>query len=68
MAWKIKYTIDTGSNWIKRVCIINADTREKALEILDREIVSKLKGKRIIRHHRTEITECTGIVLYDGER
>ena len=68
MTWKIKYTMDTGRERIKRICIVNAKTMEKALEILDKEIVSRLKGDRVIRYGRTEVTECTGTILYDGER
>lgn len=68
MIWKVQYTIDTGYDWIHRVCIIKAKSKEAALDILHTEIESKLKGDKCILHEYTEITECEGIILYDGRR
>ena len=69
MFWKINYIIDDGYDWYKRVCIVKADNKEKALEILYTEIGSKLKGERTILPKYTEITECDNdIILYNGSR
>lgn len=69
MFWKINYIIDDGYDWHKKVCVVKADSKEKALEILDVEIGSKLKGERMILDKYTEITECDdNVVLYNGTR
>jgi hypothetical protein len=67
MFWKINYIIDDCYDWYKRVCIIKADSKEKALELLNTEIGSKLKGERMILCEYTEITECDNdVILYNG--
>lgn len=69
MLWKVNYIIDTGYDWDKKVCIIKADSKEKALEILHSEISMKLRGERMILDEYTEITECeSGVILYNGSR
>lgn len=69
MFWKINYIIDDGYAWHRRVCIIVADSKEKALEILNTEIGSKLTGERIMLDKYTEITECdNNVILYDDTR
>lgn len=69
MFWKINYVIDDGYAWHRKVCIIKADSKNKALELLNTEIGSKLKGERMILDEYTEITECdNGVVLYNGTR
>lgn len=69
MLWKINYIIDDGYARIKRVCIIKAGSKEKALEILHSEICSKLRGEDMILDKYTEITECDNdVILYDGSR
>ena len=69
MFWKINYIIDDGYAWHRRVCIITADSKEKALEVLNTEIGSKLTGERIMLDKYTEITECdNNVILYDGIR
>ena len=43
--------------------------KEKALEILNTEIGSKLTGERIMLDKYTEITECdNNVILYDDRR
>lgn len=69
MFWQINYVIDDGYDWHNKVCIIRADSKEKALEILNTEIGSKLKGERMILDKYTEITECDNdVILYNGSR
>jgi len=69
MFWKINYIIDDGYDWYKRVCIIKADSKEKALELLNAEIGSKLKGERMILNKYTEIAKCDNdVILYNGTR
>lgn len=69
MFWKVNYTIDDGYALHKRVCIINAESKKKAIEISSDEIYSKLKGKGIIVDKHTEITECeNNTLLYNGCR
>lgn len=69
MFWKVNYIVDDGYDWYKRICIINADTKERAIEILYTEIGSKLKGERCILSKYIEITECENdVVLYDGRK
>lgn len=69
MFWKVNYIIDDGYDWHKRVCIINANSKEKAFEIFRTEICAKLKGERFILDKYTEITECkNNVILYDGCR
>ena len=68
MFWKINYIIDDGYYWHKKVCIVKADSEEKALEILHTEIGSKLMGEKIILDKYTEITECDDTILYNGTR
>lgn len=69
MFWKVFYIIDTGYDWDKKVCIIKADSKEKALEILHSEIGMKLKGEKMILDRYTEIIECDNdVILYNGIR
>lgn len=68
MFYKINYIVDDGYDWNNRICVIDADTKEKALEVLHTEIGSQLKGERIILDQYTEITECKNTILYDGRR
>lgn len=69
MLWKVNYIIDDGYTWHKKVCIIKANNKEKALEILDNEIGSKLKDGRIILRGYTEIIEWNyDVVIYNGPR
>lgn len=69
MFWKVFYIIDTGYDWDKKVCIIKADSKEKALEILHSEIGMKLKGEKMILDRYTEIIECDNdVILYNGTR
>lgn len=64
--WEVRYVVDTGYDWIYRVCIIKAENEEAAIAILDAEIGSKLKCESYIMANRTKITECEGVILYDG--
>lgn len=69
MFWKVNYIVDDGYDWYKRVCIINADSKEKAFEVLHAEIGSKLIGERFILDKYTEVIECENDkILYDGRR
>lgn len=69
MFWKINYIVDTGYDWEHYVCIIKAESKEKALYILNFEIGLKLKGERMILDKYTEITECDNdVILYNGTR
>lgn len=69
MFWKINYIVDDGYDWHKKICVINAESKEKALEFLHTEIGLKLKGERTILGEYTEITECqNNTILYDGCR
>ena len=67
MFWNVNYIIDDGYEYHKKVCIIKADSEEKALEILHTNIGSKLKGERHIVDKYINITKCENeIILYDG--
>ena len=67
MFWKVKYIIDDGYAWHNCVCIIKAESKEIALDILHTEIGLKLKGERVILDRYTEITECENdVILYDS--
>lgn len=67
MFWRVNYIVDDGYTWNHRVCIINTDNKEKALEILHTEIGSKLKGESFILDEYTEVMECEkNVILYDG--
>lgn len=69
MFWKINYVVDDGYTWHKKVCIVKAGSKERALEILYEEISKKLKGERIILSKYTEITKCENdVILYNGSR
>lgn len=64
--WEVRYVVDTGYDWVYKVCIIKAESEEVAVEILDAEIGSKLQGESYIMANRTKVTECEGVILYDG--
>lgn len=67
MLWKVNYIIDDGYDWHKQVCIIKAESKEIALEILHTEVGLKLKGERVILSKYTEITECDNdVILYNS--
>jgi len=69
MFWKIKYIVDDGYTWHRKICIINAENEQKALNILDYRIGLKLKGERMILDEFTEITKCDNdVILYNGSR
>ena len=67
MIWKVYYIVDDGYQYLERVAIVKAESEEKALEFLDTEIGSKLKGKRFIVKKYTRIFNCgDGPILYKG--
>lgn len=67
MFWKINYIIDDGYAWHRQICIIKAESKETALEILHTEVGLKLKGDRCILDKYTEITECDNdVILYNS--
>ena len=68
MYWRIKYVLDDGFDWYKKICIINADDKEEVFEIFNNEINSKLKGGQVILNKYTEIIKCeNNTILYDGQ-
>lgn len=68
MIWRIDYVVDDGYAHHKRMCIINEESREKALKVFDTQIKSKLKGERFVCDESTKITLCDDRLVYDGSR
>ena len=71
MFWKVRYVIDDGYTWHGATCVIQADSKEEAHEILLNEIGKKLgknsKGNKIILDEHTEITKCeNNVILYNS--
>ena len=68
MIWRIDYVVDDGYAHHKRICIINEESKEKALKAFDVIINSSLKGERFICDKYTKITLCDDRLVYDGSR
>lgn len=70
MFWKVSYTVDTGYEWSRKICIIKADTEEEAQAALAERIGAKLSGERVIldKYTRIELLNSDDVVIYDGYR
>ena len=67
MFWVINYVVNNSYDCYRRVCIINADNKEGALEAFHTKIESKLRSGNSIIHECTEVLECNDpVILYDG--
>lgn len=67
MFWKISYVIDDGYTRFNMMCIVNADTEEKALSIFQDNECENLKGDDIILNEYTKISPCeNGPIIYNG--
>lgn len=56
MFWKINFTIDTGYDWLKRICIISAPTEEEAKERFKKWVNPLLTGEKCVLDKDTKIT------------
>lgn len=66
--WEFKFKIDTGYEWLRRYCIIVADTEEDAKKIFHDDIESKQPGERFVMKDSivvSEIATNSGVV-YQG--
>ena len=56
--YNIKYVVDNGAKWEKRICVIRALDKESALDIFHKTIESKLQGEEFVVDGYTKVIEC----------
>lgn len=69
MFWEVHYIVASSSCNLSRICIIVADSKEKALEIFSAEVAPKQYEGMVVLDKYTDVIECeNSVVLYDGSR
>lgn len=56
MFWEISFTIDTGYDWQKYVCLIVAENEEQARKNFNNWVSPRLHGEKFVVDSKTKIT------------